>query len=143
MATPTTKPQTQDQITEGRLQQNCLMFLNRYHREQERWFHSIPNGENRDLITAARLKATGLKSGVADTFLPEPRGVYHGLYVELKTPTGRLSDKQKEFIAAMRQRRYCVVVLDTLEAFQALISEYLPLKAGELLPEHHFARYPL
>jgi hypothetical protein len=143
MATPTTKPQTQDQITEGRLQQNCLMFLNRYHREQERWFHSIPNGENRDLITAARLKATGLKSGVADTFLPEPRGVYHGLYVELKTPTGRLSDKQKEFIAAMRQRGYCVVVLDTLEAFRALISEYLPLKAGELLPEHHFARYPL
>jgi hypothetical protein len=143
MATPTTKPQTQEEITEARLQNLCLMWLNRYYREQERWFHSIPNGEKRDPITAARLKATGVKSGVADTFLPEPRGIYHGLYIELKTLTGRLSEKQREFIAAMRQRGYCVVVLDTLEAFQALISEYLPLKAGELLPEHHFARYPL
>jgi hypothetical protein len=143
MATPTPKPQTQDQITEGRLQQLCLLWLNKYHREQERWFHSIPNGENRDLITAARLKATGLKSGVADTFLPEPRGAYHGLYIELKTLVGRLSDKQKQFIAAMRPRGYCVVVLDTLEAFQALIPDYLNLKAGELLPEHHFSRYSL
>jgi hypothetical protein len=139
------KPETQttEQITEARLQQNCLMWLNRYHREQERWFHSVPNGERRDPITAARLKVTGVKSGVADTFLPEPRGIYHGLYIELKTPTGRLSDKQKEFIAAMRKRGYCVVVLDNLEAFQALITDYLPLQAGESLPTHHYSRYPL
>jgi hypothetical protein len=143
MATPTTKPQTQEEITEDRLQNTCLMWLNRYYREQEKWFYSIPNGGRRDPITAARLKATGVKSGVADTFLPEPRGVYHGLYIELKTPTGRLSDKQKEFIAAMRPRGYCVVVIDTLEAFQALITDYLPLKSGELLPRHHFVRYPL
>jgi hypothetical protein len=119
------------------------MWLNRYHRQQERWYHSIPNGELRDPVTAARLKATGLKSGVADTFLPEPRGIYHGLYVELKTPTGVLSANQKEFIAAMRLRGYCVVVLDTLEAFQALITDYLPLQAGETLPIHHFQRWPL
>ncbi len=140
---PKSETQTPEQITEARLQQNCLMHLNRHHREQERWFHAIPNGEKRDPITAARLKATGVKRGVADTFLPEPRGIYHGLYVELKTPTGRLSDKQKEFIAAMRQRGYCVVVLDNLEAFQSLITDYLPLQAGESLPAHHYNRWPL
>lgn len=140
---PKPSPQTEQQITEGRLQQNCLVWLNRHYRTQERWFHAIPNGENRDLVTAARLKATGLKSGVADTFLPEPCGRYHGLYIELKTPIGRLSDKQKEFIAAMRQKGYCVVVLDSLEAFQALIPDYLTLAAGQSLPTHHFTRWPL
>jgi hypothetical protein len=119
------------------------MWLNRHYRQQERWFHSIPNGENRDTVTAARLKATGVKSGVADTFLPEPCGAYHGLYVELKTPTGRLSENQKEFIAAMRARGYCVVVLDTLEAFQTLIPDYLALAPGAHLPVHHFQRWPL
>jgi hypothetical protein len=140
---PKQTPQTADQITEARLQQNCLMWLNRYYREKERWYHSIPNGENRDTVTAARLKATGLKSGVADTFLPEPCGVYHGLYIELKTPTGRLSENQREFIAAMRKRGYCVVVLDTLEAFQLLIPDYLTLQPSESLPAKHYSRYPL
>lgn len=139
------KPQTQttEQITEARLQSLCLMWLNKYHREQERWFFAVPNGEKRDAITAARLKATGVKSGVADTFLPEPRGIYHGLYIELKTPTGVLSSNQKLFIPAMRQRGYCVVVLDNLEAFKALISDYLPLQPGESLPTHHYNRWPL
>ena len=142
MPTPKPQPQTEAQITEGRLQQNCLMWLNRHYRQYERWFHSIPNGENRDTVTAARLKATGLKSGVSDTFLPEPRGAYHGLYIELKTPTGTLSANQKEFIAAMRARMYCVVVLDNQPAFESLIIDYLALAPGQLLPPHHFNRWP-
>lgn len=140
---PSPKPLTQDQLTEARLQQNCLVWLNRHHRAVERWYHSIPNGTNTDLITAARQKATGLKSGVSDTFLPEPRGAYHGLYIELKTPTGVLSQNQKDFIAAMRPRGYCCVVIDNQPAFEALITDYLALTGTQNLPLHHYSRYPL
>lgn len=140
---PAPKPFPETEYTEARIQQNCLLWLNKYHREIERWFHAIPNGAYTDTITAARLKATGLKSGVSDTFLPEPRGIYHGLYVELKTSTGVLSSKQKEFTHAMRSKGYCVVVLDTLEAFQALITDYLALPPAESLPLHHYTRWPL
>ena len=31
----------------------------------------------------------GVKKGVPDLCLPVARGRYHGLYIELKTPTGR------------------------------------------------------
>ena len=143
MPTPKTTPLTEQQLTEARLQQNCLLWLNRHYRQEERWFHSIPNGTNTDLITAARQKATGLKSGVSDTFLPEPRGSYHGLYIEFKTPAGVLSQNQKDFIWAMRHRSYCCVVVDNQPDFESLITDYLPLAGTQTLPAHHFTRYPL
>ncbi|MBH8567304.1 VRR-NUC domain-containing protein [Microvirga sp. STS02] len=143
MPFPKPKPLTQEQLTEARIQQNCLVWLNRHHREVERWYHSIPNGTNTDEITAARQKSTGLKSGVSDTFLPEPRGAYHGLYVEYKTPTGTLSQNQKDFIKSMRAKGYCCVVLDNQPAFESLMGDYLPLTDTQTLPIHHFTRYPL
>ena len=141
---PSSKPKTltQEQLTEARIQQNCLVWLNRHHREIERWYHSIPNGTNTDEVTAARQKATGLKSGVSDTFLPQPRGRYHGLYIEFKTAVGVLSPNQKLFIAAMRAKGYCCVVLDTQLAFESLITGYLALTTNQTLPEHHFCRWP-
>lgn len=45
---------------------------------------AIPNGGLRDKIVAAKLKATGVKAGVPDMFLPVARGDFHGLFVELK-----------------------------------------------------------
>lgn len=69
-----------------------------------RWLHAIPNGGQRDKITAGKLKAEGVKKGVLDVFLPLPmhfegRTVaterdgefviltrYCGLYLELKRP---------------------------------------------------------
>ncbi|GAB3721114.1 hypothetical protein GCM10027594_01360 [Hymenobacter agri] len=140
---PSPKPLTQDQLTEARIQQNCLVWLNRHYRTTEKWFHAIPNGVNTDTVTAARQKATGLKSGVSDTFLPEPRGVYHGLYIEFKTPVGVLSQNQKDFINAMRPKGYCCVVLDSQPAFEALITDYLALTGTQTLALHHFNRYPL
>jgi len=46
-------------------------------------FH-IPNGGNRNPREAARLKRMGVRPGVSDYCLPIPRGIYHGLFVELK-----------------------------------------------------------
>lgn len=77
-----------------------------------KWFHAIPNGGSRgDTAKSARIqggmmKAEGVKPGVADTFLPVRRGVWPGLYIEMKKPAekpkradskGGLSDKQEEF----------------------------------------------
>lgn len=79
------------------------------------WIHAIPNGGKRDKITAGRLKAEGVKAGVADIFLPYPRIIriqalnheekpcgtpfyrtFHGLYVEMKRATGKMSDVSQE-----------------------------------------------
>lgn len=58
---------------------------------------AIPNGGMRDKITASRLKAEGVKSGVPDLFLPVARYPYHGLFIEMKKVTdGKLSKVQKD-----------------------------------------------
>ena len=41
--------------------------------------HAIPNGGHRNKITAARLKAEGVRAGVPDICLPVARGGWHGL----------------------------------------------------------------
>ncbi len=45
-------------------------------------FHSIPNGSHKSPVSRMIYKATGLKSGVPDCFLPVARGKHHGLYIE-------------------------------------------------------------
>ena len=46
-------------------------------------FH-IPNGGKRNITTAKRLKAEGVKAGVPDLFLPVSRGGFFGLFIEMK-----------------------------------------------------------
>ncbi|MCK9234946.1 MAG: VRR-NUC domain-containing protein [Acholeplasmataceae bacterium] len=46
--------------------------------------HHIPNGGERSVVVATKLKAMGTKPGVPDLFLPVARHGVHGLYIELK-----------------------------------------------------------
>src|SRR5262245_57218105 len=45
---------------------------------------AIPNGGARDVITAGRLKAEGVKAGVPDVCCPVARWRWHSLYLEFK-----------------------------------------------------------
>lgn len=49
-----------------------------------RLLHHIPNGGERNVVIATKLKAMGTKAGVPDLFLPVARHGVHGLYIELK-----------------------------------------------------------
>jgi len=60
---------------------------------------AIPNGGLRTEAEAARLKWTGVLAGVLDLGLILPEG--RSAYWETKTPRGRLSDDQREFIGAL------------------------------------------
>lgn len=68
-----------------------------------KWLHAVPNGGSRGdseksrKIRGATMKAEGLRDGVADVFWPIARYPYHGLYIEMKTPTGAIRPKQREF----------------------------------------------
>ena len=117
-------------------------------RPELRLMHAIPNGGKRDGITAARLKAEGVKAGVLDTFLPHPeefyyptrddennpsgnaRGQYMGLYIEFKEPgrkthkDGGLSAAQIEFMEAARDQGYCCRVAYTWQEAANLVLAY-------------------
>jgi hypothetical protein len=61
---------------------------------------AVPNGGNRNMVTAKKLKAEGVKSGVPDIAIVNDGQAY---FLEVKkpkteTPKGRLSDNQKSMI---------------------------------------------
>jgi len=90
--------------------------------------YHVPNGGSRNVIEAKRLKAQGVKSGVPDLVLPVARGKYHGLYIELKTLRGRVSDTQKQWLEALRNQGYAAIVCRGADEAIAMIAKYL---AGE------------
>lgn len=60
------------------------------------YFH-VPNGESRSKRTGARLKAMGVRPGVADLCIIVPGRP--AAFLELKAPKGRLSAEQRVFRA--------------------------------------------
>lgn len=91
-----------------------------------RWMHAIPNGGYRDKITAGKLKAEGVKPGVADIFLPVARGDWHGLYIELKKEIGgKTSAEQIEFGDFVKAQGYGFVVSREWQYTVNTLMEYL------------------
>jgi hypothetical protein len=86
---------------------------------------AIPNGGHRHIAVAQKLKAEGVKKGVPDYFLPVAASGYHGLFIELKTLTGKASKDQKQWIAALNQERYLAVVAKSGNAAIAVVQKYL------------------
>ena len=72
-------------------------------------FH-IPNESVGGQGWIIRNRQLGVKSGVPDLMLPIPAGDYHGLFVEMKTKGGRVSETQKKWIDALNGLGYLAVV---------------------------------
>lgn len=103
--------------------------------------HAIPNGGDRTPDVGARMRAEGVKPGIPDTFLPVPKGIWHGLYIEFKRPAlkpkvleedakhgGFLNDGRSEVQRKMGSRlidqRYAVVVAYTWEEAAEVVRNY-------------------
>ena len=68
----------------------------------QHWVFAIPNGGDRNRITAAKLKAEGVSRGVPDLFVPSMR-----LWVEMKRQKGgSLSADQKEWRDYLKEQGY-------------------------------------
>lgn len=90
-----------------------------------KYLYAIPNGGKRNIITATRLKAEGARAGVSDLHLPVPRGGYHGLWIEMKTEKGSLSELQAEWLAAMEGLGHRAVVAKGWDFARSVIIDYL------------------
>lgn len=77
-----------------------------------RLLFAIPNGGERNIRVAAKMKAEGVKAGVSDLMLPVARHGLHGLWIEMKRPGGKASAEQKAWLDAMQGQGYGAVVCD-------------------------------
>lgn len=86
-------------------------------------FHS-PNGGGRSRAEAGVMKACGVRAGVPDLMLTLPSRHFTGMAVELKSPVGRLSDAQSNWLNKLSTGGYLVAVARTLDDFKLVVQTY-------------------
>ena len=103
-------------------------------REAVKWFRlqypklkliAIPNGGKRGKIEAAIMKAEGVLAGAADLFLIRANENYYGLWIEMKTETGKLTASQMRFRDYVVSEGFQYVVCRSLDQFMELVTNYL------------------
>lgn len=98
--------------------------------ELSRLYH-IENERQCSPQQAARRKRMGVKSGVPDLCLPVARGRYHGMYIELKMPTGRVSPEQRWWLGNLNADGYCALPCYGWEQARDVLIWYLEGGRGE------------
>ena len=91
------------------------------------WYHT-PNERRASVTELVNLTAQGMKKGVPDNFIAEPRGKYHGLYIELKRSKKSLSRKspeQRTWIESLNEKGYKAVFCYGAEEAKRAVLEYI------------------
>lgn len=125
-ADKTAKFKRRDHI-EDDLQEICVKWFDLTRPTLRPLLHHSPNGGKRNVLEAKRFKRMGTRAGFADLVLLVPRNGYHGLFIEMKTPSksSKQQDTQKEFQAAVETQGYKYTICRTLEEFTGEIEGYL------------------
>ena len=88
------------------------------------WWHT-PNGGSRNRLEAGKLKREGVKAGVPDIFIAEPRKGYHGLFIELKVGHNKPTEHQQHMFNRLEANGYKVAWSNSLTEVLDLIDNYL------------------
>ena len=92
----------------------------------EQLLFAIPNGGQRNIVVATKLKAEGVRPGIPDLFLAVPRRNAHGLFIEMKKAKGgRVSDKQSTAMDLLAEQGYKWAVCHGWNEARICIESYL------------------
>lgn len=124
--------------SEDSIQMSCVSWFRVAHPELARLLHHSANeGKRTTRIVhthagarvvcsgGARLKAMGMQTGFPDLFLAVPSRGMHGLFIEMKSETGRLEPSQREMLALLSEQGYATAVCRSLDEFQHVTDSYL------------------
>lgn len=92
--------------------------------------YHVPNERKCTPAQGQMLKRLGVKSGVPDLCLPVPRGGYHGLYIELKSPekSARASANQTWWVEELISQNYAACVCKGWEMARDTILRYMTME---------------
>lgn len=114
-------------ISESREQQSLFewaVWMSGRYPDLELLYH-IPNEGKRSRATGGRMKREGMRAGVPDVCLPVPRGKYCGLYIEMKSASGKVTENQKGWLEKLKQAGHCTRVCYSFEEARDLLLNYL------------------
>jgi len=98
--------------------------------------YAIPNGGKRGKREAMKLKAEGVTAGVPDLHIPE-----WGLWLEMKTPKGRLSADQKKMIPLIERFNTVLIGYGCLDA-QSKVKKFAESNISATSPASECAGIP-
>ena len=111
-------------ITEHEIQVNCVNYFRL--RYPKGLIYAIPNGGQRNVIVASKLKAEGVLSGVPDLHIPIAKKGSNGLYIELKNgKAGKVSDNQQTIMEKLQSEGYQCEVCRSFDEFRTIIDNYM------------------
>ena len=89
--------------------------------------HCSLNGVKLSGTQAKVAKGQGMLSGVPDLFLPVPKNGYHGLFIEMKSEKGRVTENQHWFLTNAESVGYktavCYSAKEAISAIEAYYSQ--------------------
>ena len=107
------------------LQCEYVKMFRLFYSHLKKLLFAIPNGGARTITTGAMLKKEGVLAGVADLFFVYPNADFHGLFIEMKTATGKQTPSQKEFEKTVTEQQYRYIVCRSVQEFMTEIKKYI------------------
>lgn len=83
---------------------------------------AVANGGSRNPIEARNMKRSGVLAGVSDLIIIAKRLI---LFIEMKTPTGRQSEKQKQFQNRVECLGFRYILCHSLDEFISRVSNFI------------------
>lgn len=75
--------------------------------------------------TGARMKQMGYENGTPDLLIAVSNRVYHGLFIEMKTEKGKLTENQIKIGRYLHDNGYQCLVVRSLDEFIKVVEKYL------------------
>lgn len=112
---------------EDRLQRQCATWFDMQYADMSLLMHHSPNeGHLRhDDANGAKRKAMGMRAGFPDFIFLHPNKFYSYLAIELKSPKGRQTERQKEYEQAVLSAGGKYVVVRSLDEFMRVVDGFI------------------
>lgn len=115
-------------ITEAQHQRALVQWwawaCKKYGLEPRHLMH-IPNEGKRSAVLGNLMRAEGLRRGVPDLFLAVPCGRQAGLWIEMKSKTGKPTIDQLEYLHLLEKRGYAASLCYGWEQAKEAVETYL------------------
>ena len=134
------KPRRKPRQTEHAMQCAVIKACRYLEREypEVKYLFAIPNGGHRHIAVAAKLKASGVKSGVPDLFLPLPiPGRSAGLWIEMKAPGGKVTQNQDDYLRFLSEVGFLTKVCYSAQDAVDEIKMYLERRRSVMAAINH------
>ena len=87
------------------------------------WCH-VANERKTSPQAGARLKKKGVKSGVPDCLIFEPRSDHNGLAIELKVDKNKPTDNQRKWLNALGYNNWYTAVCYSIDEVKEVVEKY-------------------